>query len=190
MPLGVETEPGSQGAFSGILDHMKLLVLGTAIAWSAAAQGPVIQAVLPQYESAKLNFREAAEFMPEADYGYKLSPAQRPFGDWVEHTMGMNLRLCGGMKGEPPPAANPGDKSKAALLNGLKESFDYCDAVWRTMTDELALREVQAGTRKVTPLSLMVTQVVQLNEHYGNMVGYLRTKGIVPPTTARSHKKK
>ena len=170
---------------------MKLLVLGTTLALSAMAQGPIIQAVLPQYESAKLNFSEAAEFMPETEYAYKLSPAQRAYGEWVDHTMGMNLRMCSGMKGEPAPArSNPGDKSKAALLKGLKESFDYCDAVWRTMTDEVAVREVQAGPRKATPLSLMVAHVVQLNEHYGNMVGYLRTKGIVPPTTARVQKKK
>lgn len=156
---------------------------------SARAQGPVMQAVLPQYESAKLNFTEAAQFMPEPDYAFKLTPPQRAFGEWIDHTMGMNLRLCGGMKGEPAPEPNPGDKSKTALLKGLKESFDYCDAVWRTMNDELATREIQAGQRKTTPLALMVTQVTQLNEHYGNLVGYLRTKGIVPPTTARAKKK-
>ena len=169
---------------------MKSLILGTFAGLCLFAQGPVLQAVLPQYESAKLNFSEAAEFMPESEYGYKLTPPQRAFGDWVEHTAGMNFRMCSGMKGEPAPAPGLGDKSKEALLKGLKESFDYCDAVWRTMTDELAVREIQAGSRKTTPLSLMVAHVVQLNEHYGNMVGYLRSKGIVPPTTARVQKKK
>lgn len=194
MPLGADTEPGSQGAFSDILYGMKFSIPVLAIlslqAWCALSQGPVLQAVMPQYDSAKLNFTEAAEFMPDADYTYKLSPQQRAFGDWVEHTVGMNLRLCGGMKGEPAPSPNTGDKSKAALVKALKESFDYCDAVWRTMTDEIALREIQALNRKTTPLALMVTHVVQLNEHYGNMVGYLRTKGIVPPTTARAQRKK
>jgi hypothetical protein len=190
VPLGAETEPGSQGAFSGILSLMKCILAGVLLGATVWAQGPVMDAVRPQYESARLNFTEAAEFMPEGDYGYRLSPAQRAYGDWVDHTMGMNLRLCSSMTGRPAPAPNPGDKSKKALLAGLKESFDYCDAVWKEMTEETALRELTLGGRKSTPLALMVTQVVQLNEHYGNMVGYLRTKGIVPPTTARAQKKK
>jgi hypothetical protein len=33
----------------------------------------------------------------------------------------------------------------------------------------------------------MIGVVVSGNEHYGNLVGYLRSKGITPPSTA--HKK-
>jgi hypothetical protein len=151
------------------------------------AQGPAMQSLLPQYEAVKLNFVEAAEVMPEADYGYKLTPAQRAYGEWIGHTAGMNLRMCSQVKGETAPAADLGDKSKAALVKALKASFAYCDSVLAATTDEAALKV--PGPGKVVPLGVMISQVAQLNSHYGNMVGYLRTKGIVPPSTARAQKK-
>ena len=156
----------------------------------AQTAGPIRSAVDPQYETAQRNFVEAAEAMPEADYGYRLTPAQRPWGEWINHSAGMNLRMCGQMKGETPPAqSNGGDMSKPALVKAIRESFAYCHAVIDGISEEAALKEVMAGTRKTTPLALMVAQLAQLNSHYGNMVGYLRTKGITPPSTARNQKK-
>ena len=40
-------------------------------------------------------------------------------------------------------------------------------------------RQVAAGERKLTMV------VVHGNEHYGNMVTYMRIKGIVPPSSAQ-----
>ena len=39
-------------------------------------------------------------------------------------------------------------------------------------------------TQAVT-VKAMISLVASLQEHYGNLVGYLRTKGIVPPSSAR-----
>ena len=171
---------------------MRILILGILSVSAAVAQapGPIHSAVDPQYETAQRNFVEAAEAMPEADYGYRLTPAQRPWNEWINHTAGMNLRMCAQMKGDTPPAqSNGSDVSKAALVKAIKESFVYCQGVIGGISEEGALKEVMAGTRKTTPLALMVAQLAQLNSHYGNMVGYLRTKGITPPSTARSAKK-
>jgi hypothetical protein len=168
---------------------MKCMFLMLLAPACCLAQGPVMQAVTPLYETAKLNFVEAAAAMPEGDYSFKLSPAQRAYGDWVDHTAGMNFRLCSLMKGEGAPASAAGDKSKAALEKALQDSFSYCDATLKAMTDENATKEITAGSRKTTPLALMISQIAGLNEHYGNMVGYLRAKGITPPSTARAQKK-
>ncbi len=168
---------------------MRLVFLGTLLVCGVAAQqpGPVLSAVIPQYDSAKRNFVEAAEAMPEAEYQFKLTPAQRAWADWVDHTAGMNLRMCSQMKGEAAPAqSNGADKSKPALVKAIRDSFEYCDGVMKAMTDEAAVKEVSVGQRRTTPLALMVSQIAQLNSHYGNMVGYLRVKGITPPSTARA----
>lgn len=154
-----------------------------------AAQSPVMQAVRPQYDTVKRNLIEAAEAMPEDQFGFKLTPAQRAFGDWIDHTAGMNARMCGQMKGAAASSPDAGDKSKAALVKALKESFATCDSTFDAMTDESATREVQMGQRKFTPLSVMVSQIAQLNAHYGNLVGYLRSRGVTPPSTARAQKK-
>jgi len=172
---------------------MRTLVLGIlSLAATSTAQtsGPIKSAIDPQYETARKNFVEAAEAMPEANYTYKLTPDQRPWSEWLNHTAGMNLRMCAQMKGDTPPAqSNGADMSKSALVKAIGESFSYCNTVIGSLSEEATLKEVSVGPRKTTPLAIMVAQLAQLNSHYGNMVGYLRSKGITPPSTARNQKK-
>jgi hypothetical protein len=128
--------------------------------------------------------------MPEADYAYQLTPAQRTFGDWIGHTVQLNQRVCAQLKGEQPPAAHSAAAvPKAHLVEMLKASFAACDATLPSFAGEAALKEITVGGRQTTPLALMVAFVAQLNSHYGNLVGYLRTRNITPPSTARSAKK-
>ena len=51
------------------------------------------------------------------------------------------------------------------------------------MTDERALTITTIGTKQVYPVTYMLNMVAGLNEHYGNIVGYLRAKAITPPST-------
>ncbi|MBL8229556.1 MAG: hypothetical protein JNL98_13790 [Bryobacterales bacterium] len=154
------------------------------------AQGPLMQSILPKYNSAKLNLIEAAEFMPASEYGFKLTPAQRAFGEWMDHNISMNYSLCARAEGKAANAKKPASMSKEDLVAGLKESFQYCDSVFQGMTDEKAMKLVESGGRNVLPADTMISLLINWNEHYGNLVGYLRSKGIVPPTTARASKKK
>jgi hypothetical protein len=156
----------------------------------ACAQGPLMQSILPKYNTARLNLIETAEFMPAGDYSFKLTPAQRSFGEWIDHNISMNYSLCARVEGKPANAKKPASMSKDDLVAALKESFQYCDTVFQGMTDEKAMQPVESGGRSVLPADTMISLLVNWNEHYGNLVGYLRTKGIVPPTTARAAKKK
>ncbi|MGI8741500.1 MAG: DinB family protein [Bryobacteraceae bacterium] len=151
-----------------------------------AQTNPLTQAVTTRYNSAKQNLLGAAEAMPEENYAYKLSPEQRPFGLWIEHTALGNYMFCAGIKGSAAPDMSKvhGLTSKAELQKALKDSFDYCDGALAAMDDKKALTE--AGRKY--PVNGMVSLIASLNEHYGNLVGYLRTKGITPPSTARAKK--
>jgi hypothetical protein len=170
---------------------MKLVPLFTfALATVYAQQNPLMDAVKARYEAVKQNLIETAEVMPEESYAFKLSPQQRPFGAWIEHTIDMTFSYCSSMRGlaslqrEAPDA----DK-KASLVEVLKIAFNYCDESLKPMTDERALTAVTMGTKQVYPVTYMVNMIAGLNEHYGNLVGYLRAKGITPPSTARAQKK-
>jgi phage gp46-like protein len=77
---------------------------------------------------------------------------------------------------------------KKDLSQALKKSFDYCDAALVGMTDQKALTAVSVNGKQVYPVQGMVSLVSSDNEHYGNMVGYLRSQGIVPPSIARAKK--
>lgn len=159
---------------------MRILAFVFVISTCALAQNPLTQAITARYNGIKPNLLGAAEAMPEADYAYKLSPAQRPFGEWIEHTAAANFSFCSAIQGSAEPANSKvhGLTAKADLQKALKESFEYCDGVLKDMNDQKALTEVGGKY----PVGSMVFLIASLNEHYGNMVGYLRTKGITPPS--------
>ena len=171
---------------------MRRFLTALALAAPLCAQNPFTDAVRANYNRIKQNLIETADVMPEADYAYKLTPAQRPFSEWIEHTAMSNYSYCSLAKGSQPPEAMKsvhGLSGKADISKALKDSFEYCDAALKEMDDRKALAEVTVGDRKVYPATPMVNLVGLLNEHYGNLVGYMRSKGIVPPSTARSKKK-
>ena len=170
---------------------MKQILLGL-FAVGAFAQSPLVDAINSQYKPMKLNFIEGAAAIPEADYAFRLTPPQRPLGEWISHTAQGNFTRCAAMLGKPvpPEAKQAGDaKAKADIQKSLAASFYYCDDVLKTITDQAALTEVTIGGKKSYPVAAMVSLIASLNEHYGNMVGYLRMKGITPPSTARAQKK-
>jgi hypothetical protein len=160
-------------------------LLAFMAAFASAQNAPVMDAVRLQYGNAKRNLIEAARLMPEEHYGFKLTPPQRSYSDWIEHTAGLNLRLCSLSQGAAPPAAPKTNGSKAELVAALETAFAFCDAVITGMTDEHAMRVVNERPRR-TSIDYLLGLIANLNSHYGNMVGYLRTKGIVPPSTARA----
>lgn len=165
-----------------------ILVAAVFSALVAAQSNPLTQAIASRYNSAKQNLIGTAEVMPESDYAYQLTPAQRPFSGWIEHTAMGNYAFCSAIKGEKAPEASHamhGLTKKADLERALKESFDYCDAALKDMNDHTALAEKDGKY----PVTAMVSLLASLNEHYGNLVGYLRTKGITPPSSARSQHK-
>jgi uncharacterized damage-inducible protein DinB len=140
-----------------------------------------------RYQEMRRNLVETAEAMPEEHYTFRLTPEQRPFGEWIAHTAISNYGFCSGIRGESPPDTKHlrGLSGKAAIVKAIRESFEYCDAALKGMTDQKALSEVMIGTRKTYPVQGMITLLVSGSQHYGNLVGYLRSKGIVPPSTAR-----
>jgi hypothetical protein len=126
----------------------------------------------------------AAEAMPAEKYSFRLTPAQMTFGEWINHSTERNYLDCSALRGE----ANPMPKSKTDLLKGkseiiqnLKDSFVYCVATFDKVDDQKILSSPQMTA------SFLHT-VVHNNEIYGNVVGYLRVSGIVPPSTELMNK--
>jgi len=111
----------------------------------------------------------------------------RSFGQLVGHIADAQYLFCSPVLGKPNPA--PGvEKSKAAkadLVQALKDAFTYCDQAYDGMTDAQTAALVKffgADQAKVTVLSF---NTAHNNEHYGNIVTYMRMKGLVPPSSER-----
>ncbi|MCA1586844.1 MAG: DinB family protein [Acidobacteria bacterium] len=126
--------------------------------------------------------------MPEGDYAFKPTPQVRSFGQLVGHLINDHYLMCSAAKGEKSPSAADFEKvtAEAELVKALGDSIAYCDAVCSSMTDASALQPVEAFGQKVTRFGILQLNVTHDSEHYGNMVTYMRLKGLVPPSSASS----
>lgn len=159
-----------------------------ALLGSAAlnAQNPFSNDAKTQYNMVKNSITRAADEMPEADYSFKASPMERTFGEIVAHIADVQMGLCGTAKGEQKKADTAGKTSKADLVSVLKESFDYCDSVYNSMTDAQGGQMIKMfGRLESTRLGALNFNNNHDNEMYGQMVVYLRIKGMVPPSSQR-----
>jgi hypothetical protein len=138
-------------------------------------------------------FLGLAEVMPEDKYSFTPSRGNfagvRSFGEQVKHVACANFAFFNEIEGKTPPehcekgGPNPA-KSKAELVQYLRDSFDYGHRVLATINQKNALARADGpygGPN--TKLGLAVTAVWHIADHYGQLVPYLRMNGIVPPST-------
>jgi len=162
---------------------MTLMVLAGA-AGLQAQNNPLSTELKRFYDGSKNNITRSAEKMSDADYAFKPIDTVRPFGGEVGHAAEWQMITCAMAKGEKPTNPAEGKTSKTDLLAALKTAFDYCDAVYNSLTDASAMENVKGlGGRDMTRLSVLWFNVSHNNETYGTMVPYLRLKGIVPPSS-------
>ena len=147
------------------------------------------------HATIRRDIAEAAEALPAEDFGFKPTPEVRSFAQLVGHLVNANFFFCSQAKGAATPATTNFERvaEKAALIKGLIDALAYCDAVYESTTDADFNQAVTLtgfpGMNPKTATSrgaVLMFNTTHNNEHYGNIVVYLRLKGKVPPSTARS----
>ena len=156
-----------------------------ALSTSMASVAKAMQATI------RRNLAEAAEAMPADEFAFKPTPQVRSFAELVGHVAMGNYFFCSQAAGEKMPAATNLEKvtDKATLVKGLQDALAYCDAVYGATSDATFAAVVRAagpgGGTETTRGAVLVFNTTHNNEHYGNIVVYMRLKGHVPPSTAR-----
>jgi len=142
---------------------------------------------------AQKGFLTVAEAMPETKYSYIPTGGNfegvRSFGEQVKHVACAQFAFFNEIEGKTPPehCENGGPslaRTKAELLKYLRDSFDYGDHVLATITPQNALDRVEgpyAGPN--TLLGIAAAALWHISDHYGQLVVYLRSNGIVPPVS-------
>ena len=127
----------------------------------------------------------AAQKMPEENYSFKPTPEVRSFGQIVGHVADASYMFCSLSLGESNPAKGieKTKTSKADLAAALKDAVAYCNKAFDSMTDAKGSQMVKLFNFDLAKLTLFSINSAHTDEHYGNMVTYLRLKGIVPPTS-------
>jgi uncharacterized damage-inducible protein DinB len=133
----------------------------------------------------------SAKVMPQDKYGFKPVETVRTFGQMLAHVAGANYVFCAAARGEKSPHAEEEFEktatSAAAINKALEDSIAYCDAAYAALTDANA-GQVLGGAfgGKQPRAGILMGNTTHNNEHYGNLVTYLRINGLVPPSSAPS----
>lgn len=133
------------------------------------------------------NIVAAAEEIGEQDYAYRPVASVRTIGELIGHVAGTQHLICAAVLGEPQPAEDAVEKSaktKAALLQALRESTVHCDKAYAIAAPS-ASGEIELFGSKSTRIAALILNAVHDGEHYGNLVTYMRMKGLVPPSSRR-----
>jgi uncharacterized damage-inducible protein DinB len=137
------------------------------------------------YGGVKTILLRSAEQMPEENYNFKPTDAVRSYGQIIGHVADAQYIFCSVALGEKTPALKieKTTTSKTDLIVALKGAFAYCDKAYDSMTDSAGAERVKLMGMDVPRLSALIVNNMHANEHYGNLVTYMRLKNIVPPTS-------
>lgn len=159
--------------------------LSGALVHAQSAADPLSAGIKGIYTIAKTNVTRAAEKMPEENYAFKPTPDVRSFGQIVGHIADAQYLFCSAATGEknPAPGIEKSKNTKADLVKALNDAFAYCDKAYDGMTDAHAADIVKFFGRDQARLAILAFNSAHDMEHYGNLVTYMRIKGLVPPSS-------
>ena len=172
-------------------------IVSMALAPRVQAQAPapanaMTQALRSAWNSAKSNFRKSADVMPEAKYGFKPVDGVRTYGAILAHVAGASYEFCAAAKGEPPPHLEAefekSARTKADIVKALDGAIAYCDEIYKGLDDVKAAQMVAGafGGPQGARAANLIGNTTHFQEHYGNLVTYMRINGLVPPSSATS----
>ena len=155
----------------------------------------IAESISATLQFAEGDFLGVAEAMPGDKYSFVPTAGKfddvRSFGEQVKHVACAQFAFFNEFEGKRPPddcekGGHQPAKTKAELIQYLKDSFDYADRVLATLNEKNALDRIEgryAGPN--TKLGISVVAVWHITDHYGQLVEYLRMNGIVPPVTQK-----
>ena len=167
-----------------------LLALMLLMPATITAQTP--PAFASAFDAFAMNLSEAAAAMPAEKFGYRPSAEVRSFGQIIAHVTGAHFLYCSQASGtrmppdvlkqlgalrpysDVPTEAKARAYDKAELSALLTQSITFCKTAYEST-------DARGWGR-------LIDNIAHSNEHYGNLVVYLRLNGIVPPSTARASK--
>jgi uncharacterized damage-inducible protein DinB len=163
------------------------VILGAAPSHPVATTAPSVLAADREIWTMVIGYvTAAAEQVPDSSYSYRPVPTVRTFGQLVAHIAGSQDMFCAQALGEQAHASDEIERTitdKAALVAALEASTAHCQKAY-AMTDADAMkRTVKTFAGERSALWALLYSTVHDNEHYGNIVTYMRMLGMVPPSS-------
>jgi hypothetical protein len=174
-----------------------LVTLGCAVVAAAAWAQTQSAPANPIATSSKMMFQivsgyvtKTADKVPDDLYAFKPTPEVRSLGQIIAHVAQDHYNICAAAFGEKPPVEGI-EKSKTTkpeIVKALADSVAYCQKALGNLTDANSGDMVPFFGQKLARVSILDFNTAHDYEHYGNLVTYMRLKGIVPPSSERQVK--
>lgn len=130
-----------------------------------------------------------AEAMPADKYNFAPTNGNfkgvNTFAGQVKHVTNTNFHLFGAAASIKP--ANMPDmktlETKQQMVQALKDSFTFAHRAIDTLNKQNALQKIKPVEGIDTRAGVMLFAIIHMNDHFGQMVEYVRMNGIIPPSS-------
>jgi DinB superfamily len=188
------------------IQQLSLLLAVVVASTFATPQGaakkpaPTVTSVLDrQLSNVESEIVPAADALDADKYDFAPTTGEfkgvRTFAQEVKHLAATNYQIGAALLQEKSPvdAGDPNGpdngpdnlKSKAEIVDYLKNSFTYLHKGIATINAKNIVEQVQSpfGPNKASRLGLAIVSIAHPEDHYGQMVEYLRMNGVIPPAS-------
>jgi hypothetical protein len=135
----------------------------------------------------------AADALPEELYGFAPTAGEfagvRTFAEQVKHLAAANYQMAALALGEQPPAGTANEtapatvRTKAQIMDYLRGSFASLHRAASLINPQNLEEPVVVEGSTEIRVGLMIYALAHAQNHYGQIVEYLRMNRIVPPAS-------
>jgi uncharacterized damage-inducible protein DinB len=156
-----------------------------------AAQASPGQVYAQLFSSQAEEVVAAAEAMPADKYNFVPTSGEfkgvRTFAQQITHIAEAQYFFFAGFGVKPDidPKTITKLTSKDDVVKALKDSYAFAQQAMKTITPENAFEKIAEVDGADTRATIAAFGLAHTNDHYGQMVVYLRLNGIVPPASRK-----
>lgn len=181
--------------YKKLLSCLALCLTFMAVCFGQQSISPAIER---QFNKIEGDILSSAEAMPEGKYSFSPESLDiknsdfkgvRTFAGQIMHLSTDNILIWSAITGDAVRAdiedvnGPKTIKTKEDVIAYLKISFAIGRKAISNLTTQNAMDLIEFRGRKLSKLDLAFYALTHANEHYGQMVIYLRMCGIIPPPT-------
>jgi len=158
------------------------IVLGMFSPLSRAQQAPAkppstpAAVVLEAWNDVGNRIIAMAEDWPESKYGYRPNDQVRTFTQVLLHVAGSNYSLVNALRGQ-----KLGNEDNDPSTATFKTKAQVVDFLKKSVADGAATIQQEGDAGVLKHLRGWVGYTEHMGEHYGLLVAYYRSNGVVPP---------
>jgi len=160
----------------------RVIILASVALGALPAFGQVdIKTIVVKHLKTSRDFTlKVADQMPEADYGFKLTPPQMSFAEQMVHLSQEQSGFLSAMTNEKPSETKPASMKKKDVLAYVKQQFDASIDKVSKLTPAQIAKTYKSGEGEMTGFELLLFLMDHTTHHRASAEMYLRAKGITP----------